>query len=182
VSEFTHGHFYEVLDDSRANPDKVTRVLLCSGKVYYDLATRRDEMKTQTVAVLRLEQFYPWPADQLAAVLAKYRNCREWVWVQEESQNMGGWSFVEPRLRAMNFPFEYVGRDASASPATGSHHVHEREQKLLVDGAFASSPSGPIGPGYVGWSDSHTANGTTNGPASKDKTAITKKTPGEATS
>ena len=65
---------------------------------------------------------------------------REWVWVQEESQNMGGWTFVAPRLRAMSFPFQYVGRDASASPATGSHHVHDREQELIVDGAFAVTP------------------------------------------
>ncbi|MCE9566165.1 MAG: 2-oxoglutarate dehydrogenase E1 component [Planctomycetes bacterium] len=159
VSDFNSGNFLEVLDDQKAQPNAVTRVLLCSGKVYYDLATRRDELKSSTVAVIRLEQFYPWPGEQLAAVFSKYPKCREWVWVQEESQNMGGWSFVEPRLRAMNFPFEYVGRDASASPSTGSHHVHEREQKLLVDGAFAVNPSGPIGPGYVGWVEP-TANGS----------------------
>ena len=151
VSEFTTGSaFREVLDD-KANPEQVTRVLVCSGKVYYDLAKKREELGTQAVAILRLEQLYPWPEAQLAAALGKYRRAREWVWVQEESQNMGGWTFVEPRLRAMNFPFEYVGRDASASPATGSHHVHEKEQKLLVDGAFAPTPSGPIGPGRYGW-------------------------------
>jgi 2-oxoglutarate dehydrogenase E1 component len=175
VSEFTAGRFREVLDDTKANPDAVTRVLLCSGKVYYDLAAKRDELNTQAVAVVRLEQLYPWPGDQLAAVFARYRRCREWVWVQEESQNMGGWSFAEPRLRAMNFPFEYVGRDASASPATGSHHVHEREQKLLVDGAFATNPSGPIGPGYVGWVEPG-ANGS-NGDA---KPATTRMKPGDA--
>ncbi len=161
VAEFTTGHFSEVLDDAAANPELVTRVLLCSGKVYYDLARKRDELKTMGVAIVRLEQLYPWPEEQLAAVFARYRRCREWVWVQEESQNMGGWSFAEPRLRAMRFPFEYVGRDASASPATGSHHVHQREQALLVAGAFAVTPSGPIGPGYVGWvENSNGANGT----------------------
>ncbi|HEY3789448.1 MAG TPA: hypothetical protein VGL71_11365, partial [Urbifossiella sp.] len=72
-------------------------------------------------------------------VFARYRRAREWVWVQEESQNMGGWRFVEPRLRAMGLPFEYVGRDASASPATGSHHTHELEQRELVDAAFGSA-------------------------------------------
>jgi 2-oxoglutarate dehydrogenase E1 component len=163
VSEFTTGRFREVLDDQVAKPETVSRVLLCSGKVYYDLAAKRDELKSLSVAVIRLEQLYPWPGEQLAAVLSRYRQCREWVWVQEESQNMGGWSFAEPRLRAMNFPFDYVGRDASASPATGSHHVHEREQKLLVDGAFAANPSGPIGPGYVGWVEpgANGTNGTT---------------------
>lgn len=151
VAEFTRGHFAEVLDDTTAHPDLVTRVLLCSGKVYYDLAKKREELQTNTVAIVRLEQFYPWPTEQLAEVLARYLRCREWIWVQEESQNMGGWSFAEPRLRAMGFPFEYVGRDASASPATGSHHVHEREQELLVNGAFATTPPAPIGPGFVGW-------------------------------
>jgi 2-oxoglutarate dehydrogenase E1 component len=151
VSEFATGTcFREVLDD-KINPDNVTRVLVCSGKVYYDLAKKRDELGTQAVAVVRLEQLYPWPEAQLDAVLGRYRRAREWVWVQEESQNMGGWSFAEPRLRAMNFPFEYVGRDASASPSTGSHHVHEIEQRLLVEGAFAPKVSGAVGPGRSGW-------------------------------
>ncbi|HEY1187443.1 MAG TPA: 2-oxoglutarate dehydrogenase E1 component [Gemmata sp.] len=180
VSEFAgNTHFREVLDDG-ANPEQVTRVLVCSGKVYYDLMKKRDELGTQAVAILRLEQLYPWPEAQLSAALSKYRRAREFVWVQEESQNMGGWSFVEPRLRAMNFPFEYVGRDASASPATGSHHVHEREQKLLIDGAFAPTPSGPIGPGWVGWKAAATngthENGHTNG--TPDKVAATNVKPG----
>jgi len=170
VSEFATGtYFREVLDDPAVNPDLVTRVLVCSGKVYYDLAKKRDELKTQAVAILRLEQLYPWPEAQLAAALTKFRRAREWVWVQEESQNMGGWTFAEPRLRAMNFPFEYVGRDASASPATGSHHVHEKEQKLLVEGAFAATPSGPVGPGRFGWvNTTPEANGAhTNGTAAQ---------------
>jgi len=176
VSEFaTNTSFREVLED-KANPEQVTRVLVCSGKVYYDLAKKRDELGTQAVAILRLEQLYPWPEAQLAAALGKYRRAREWVWVQEESQNMGGWTFAEPRLRAMNFPFEYVGRDASASPATGSHHVHEKEQKLLVEGAFAPTPSGPVGPGRYGWVNTPEPNG--NG--AHDKTAITKVKSGEA--
>jgi 2-oxoglutarate dehydrogenase E1 component len=170
VGEFASGRFHEVLDDSTASADIVTRVLLCTGKVYYDLARKRDELKTQAVGIVRLEQLYPWPKDQLAAVLGRYRRAREWIWVQEESQNMGGWSFAEPRLRAMSFPFEYVGRDASASPATGSHHVHEREQELIVEGAFAVTPPGAIGPGFVGWVES-------NGDG---KTATAKVKPGEA--
>jgi 2-oxoglutarate dehydrogenase E1 component len=174
VSDFATGtYFREVLDDPAVNPDLVTRVLVCSGKVYYDLAKKRDELKTQAVAILRLEQLYPWPEAQLAAALTKFRRAREWVWVQEESQNMGGWTFVEPRLRAMNFPFEYVGRDASASPATGSHHVHEKEQKLLAEGAFAATPSGPVGPGRFGWvNTTPESNGAhANGTAAKADTA-----------
>jgi 2-oxoglutarate dehydrogenase E1 component len=72
-------------------------------------------------------------------VLSRYVHAQEWVWVQEESQNMGGWTFVEPRLRALGYPVEYVGRDASASPATGSSKIHVREQKELVEAAIRSA-------------------------------------------
>jgi len=138
VEEFTPGRYFrEVIDDTLPDPDAVTRVVVCSGKVYYDLIGRREKLGTKAVAVIRLEQFYPWPEGQLKAVLGRYRRAREWVWAQEESQNMGGWHFVEPRVRAMGFPFEYVGRDASASPATGSHHAHELEQGELAEAAFA---------------------------------------------
>jgi 2-oxoglutarate dehydrogenase E1 component len=111
-------------------------VLLCSGKVYYDLLARRSMEGTDAVAIVRVEQLYPWPAEQLQQILQKYRRAGEWKWVQEESQNMGAWSFVEPRLRGMNCPVEYIGRDASASPATGSHSVHKFEQTELVEQAF----------------------------------------------
>src|SRR5207244_920156 len=83
--------------------------------------------------VVRLEQFHPFHEDAVRAVLGRYRKAREFVWVQEESQNMGGWTFVEPRLRALGFEFQYVGRDASASPATGSRQIHLNEQKELVE-------------------------------------------------
>jgi len=138
VSDYAAGRFREVIDDAGANPDQVTRVVLCSGKVYHDLAAERAKLATGAVAVARLEQFYPWPEEQLKAVLGRYRRAREWVWCQEESHNNGGWFFVEPRLRKMGFPFEFVGRDPSASPATGSHHIHALEQRELVQAAFAT--------------------------------------------
>jgi len=138
VDQLTTGRFFEVLDDATAEPDRVRRVLVCSGKVYYDLLARREAAgQSREVAVVRLEQFYPWPADALKAALSRYRTAREWVWVQEESQNMGGWSFAAPRLHElMGTPFQYVGRDSSASPATGSHGVHDREQAELVEAAI----------------------------------------------
>jgi len=162
VAELEAGHFREVLDDPSANPEVVTRVLLCTGKIYYELLRHREQLQTVTVALVRLEQLYPWPEEQLGAILARYRRCREWLWVQEEPQNMGAWSFVEPRLRAMGFPVEYVGRDAGASPATGSFHVHQREQQLLVEGAFATTLPTPIGPGSTGWTvpTPHSLNGS----------------------
>jgi 2-oxoglutarate dehydrogenase E1 component len=137
VDELTTGHFQEILDDIQADPSRVRRVLLCSGKVYYDLAERRAQEEKGDVAILRVEQFYPFPVDPLRRALARYRKAQEWLWVQEESLNMGGWTFMEQRLRAMNVAVKYVGRDASASPATGSRQVHLREQKELVEAAIA---------------------------------------------
>ncbi|HVK18549.1 MAG TPA: 2-oxoglutarate dehydrogenase E1 component [Fimbriiglobus sp.] len=138
LSEFTDGAFREVIDDPTVQgADGVRRVVLCTGKVYYDLAARRAELKKTDVALVRLEQFYPWPSEQLKKVLGRYRRAVDWVWAQEESQNMGGWFFVEPLLRAMGLPVEFVGRDSSASPAAGSHTVHKHEQAELVDAALS---------------------------------------------
>jgi len=134
VSDFTAGCFREVIADP-FEPSAVDRVLLCSGKVYYDLLAKQKTLGGNT-ALLRLEQFYPWPEEQVKSVLQRYRRCKNWLWVQEEPRNMGGWRFVELRLKTMDFPFEYVGREESASPATGSHRIHEAEQRRLVDTAF----------------------------------------------
>jgi 2-oxoglutarate dehydrogenase E1 component len=136
LDDFIEGRFHEVLDDADVDAGRVRRVCLCSGKVYYDLLDRRAEAKANDVALVRLEQFHPFPDGPIKGVLSRYRKAKEWVWVQEESQNMGGWSFVEPRFRALGCALEYVGRDASASPATGSLGVHRREQKELVEAAI----------------------------------------------
>jgi 2-oxoglutarate dehydrogenase E1 component len=136
VEQFCSGHFEEVVDDPAADPDRVRRVLLCSGKVYYDLVDWRARKDVDEVAIVRVEQFYPLCEDLLQRILSRYRKAREWAWVQEESQNMGGWTFMDQRLRALGRPAEYVGRDASASPATGSLKVHLREQKELVEAAL----------------------------------------------
>jgi 2-oxoglutarate dehydrogenase E1 component len=136
LEDFTRGHFLEVLDDATAEPERVRRVILCGGKVYYDLSERRTEDEKRESALVRVEQFYPFPEELLKRTLGRYRRAETWVWAQEESQNMGGWSFVEPRLRALGYNVEYVGRDASASPATGSYKVHVREQKELVEAAL----------------------------------------------
>src|SRR5262249_46020025 len=96
LDELTSGHFMEVLDDTPADPLRVRRVLLCSGKVYYDLLEKRAESEKGDVAVVRVEQFYPFPVEPLRRALGRYRKAQEWVWVQEESLNMGGWTFMEP--------------------------------------------------------------------------------------
>jgi 2-oxoglutarate dehydrogenase E1 component len=140
VDALTAGHFHDVLDDQAA-PDSARRVLLCSGKIYYELFAKRAEGGAQhDVAIVRIEQLYPWPAALLKSTLGRYRSAREWVWVQEESQNMGAWTFVAPRLQQLlGLAVPYVGRDASASPATGSMLVHDREQAEIVEAAVGAA-------------------------------------------
>jgi 2-oxoglutarate dehydrogenase E1 component len=138
LERLTRGHFEEVLGDTAVDPARVRRVLLCSGKVYYDLLEQRQAKGTKEVAIIRIEQFYPFAAQMLERTLAPYRKAAEWIWVQEESLNMGGWAFMEPRLRALGIQIKYVGRDTSASPATGSRQVHLREQRELVDAAVSA--------------------------------------------
>jgi 2-oxoglutarate dehydrogenase E1 component len=137
VEEFTTGHFQEVLDDAGVEPGRVRRVALCSGKVYYDLLERREAAGVNDVALVRVEQLHPFPTDVLNRVLGRYRKAKEWVWVQEESHNMGAWTYMESGLRCLGLDVKYVGRDSSASPATGSRQIHLREQKELVEAALA---------------------------------------------
>jgi 2-oxoglutarate dehydrogenase E1 component len=141
MAELESGGFQPVIDDADiANPSSVKRIVLCSGKVYYDLHAARDENKTDQVAIVRLEQFYPFPAQRLAEIFARYSNASETIWTQEEPQNMGGWGFVEDRLRGMlpeGSSLKYIGRAASASPATGSYAIHNLEQRKLVNDSLA---------------------------------------------
>lgn len=140
VDEITGGGFYPLIDDHGVEDrSAVKRVVLCSGKVYYDLDAARQKSGNKQVAILRLEQFYPFPDKLLRETLASYPNATSLVWAQEEAQNMGGWTFVEPRLLnhmdACPRPL-YVGRTPSASPATGNYTMHELEQHKLVDEAL----------------------------------------------
>jgi len=116
----------------------VRRLVFCSGKVYYDLDAGRDDANDGKVAIIRLEQFYPFPATAIRETIASYPNAREFIWAQEEPQNMGGWTFVEDRLKNLIPAGElrYIGRAASASPATGSYAIHELEQRQIVESAL----------------------------------------------
>ena len=137
VEELTNGGFQPVIDDARINDkSKVKRVVVCSGKVFYDLEAGRADANDNRTAIIRLEQFYPFPKSKLQEVFASYSNVTEIFWTQEEPQNMGGWTFVESRIREItpeNINLKYVGRVASASPATGSYAIHELEQKQIVE-------------------------------------------------
>jgi len=140
IEELASGGFQPLIDDAEiADRDAVKRIVLCSGKVYYDLAEARKKSGGQTVAIVRLEQFYPFPLQSLRDMLAEYPNAKELVWAQEEPQNMGGWTFIQERLENLLPSCErpkYVGRSASASPATGSHSIHQKEQAALVNEAL----------------------------------------------
>ncbi len=141
IDEFTRGGFHAVIGDGEAEAQTVTRVLLCSGKVYYDLAAARKQRNDRSTAIIRLEQFYPFPKQQLLAELNKYAKATDICWVQEEPQNYAGWFFMEPRLRQLlnaNQRLRYAGRAASASTATGSHTLHMLEQQQLVKEAFGN--------------------------------------------
>jgi 2-oxoglutarate decarboxylase len=139
VSELTDGGFRLTLDDrAEVDRDTVRRVLLCTGKIGHELMDKRDEMGAPA-AVVRVEQLYPWPEDDILTTVATYPNAREVWWVQEEPANMGAWNFVHARLaRALRDRAElrHVAREASASPATGSQTIHEREQQQLLAAAF----------------------------------------------
>jgi 2-oxoglutarate dehydrogenase E1 component len=139
IDDFTEGRFREVLDDPLVDRQRVRRIVLCSGKVYYDLVEQRAKDHSDGVVLMRLEQIYPFPRELLERLINRYPRGRDdVVWVQEESQNMGAWFFVEPRLREMGCEVKYIGRDASASTATGSRKVHLREQKELVKAALSA--------------------------------------------
>ena len=133
LSEFTKGKFRELIADDYAAPAKTKRVLVCSGKVFYDLKEEQQKSKRNDVAVVRIEQLYPFPDKQLDEVLDQYKKA-EVFWVQEEPSNMGYWAFV---LRTyFNRSLKIISRKASASPATGYHKIHDEEQEAIVNQAF----------------------------------------------
>ena len=139
ISDLVTGRFQEILDDPLV-PDNPRRLVLCSGKVYYDLLAGREERGIEDVAIVRVEQFYPFNTKLFERVVAPYRGAADIVWAQEETQNRGGWAFMMPRLAELfpNQPVRYVGREASASPATGSTAIHREQQAELVREALAN--------------------------------------------
>jgi 2-oxoglutarate dehydrogenase E1 component len=140
IDDLSNGGFQPLIDDAEiSNREAVKRIVLCSGKVYYDLVDARRKSEDRNVAIVRLEQLYPFPLQSIREMLASYANANELVWAQEEPQNMGGWTFVQERLENLLSNCQrprYVGRSASASPATGSYSIHQREQSELVTEAL----------------------------------------------
>jgi 2-oxoglutarate dehydrogenase E1 component len=141
LTDFTRGEFKTVIGEVNAeiNADKVKRIIACSGKVYYDLVKARVEKKQNDVAIIRVEQLYPFPHKAFAAEMKKYANLQDVVWCQDEPQNQGAWFFVQHYIHENMVEGQklgYAGRPASASPAVGYAHLHQEQQKALLDQAF----------------------------------------------
>ena len=142
LKDLTSGEFKEVLED----PDSLTSarcILFCSGKIYYELLQKRRELKKTDIAIVRMEQFYPFPENLIKTVIQKYKKARRFVWVQEEPENMGAWCFIRFRLEnIIGKPMEYVGRDAAATTATGFPNIYRKEQAAVADAALGIEGSG----------------------------------------
>jgi 2-oxoglutarate dehydrogenase E1 component len=141
LSEFTKGEFKTVIGPTRAEvePDKVKRIVACSGKVAYDLIKYRDQRKAWDVAILRVEQLYPFPHKAFAAEMKRFPNATEVVWCQDEPQNQGAWFFVQHYIHenmGEGQRLGYAGRPASASPAVGYAHLHQEQLKALLEQAL----------------------------------------------
>jgi len=136
LSDLTEHPFQEVIPDPDA-AKSATRVLFCSGKVYYELVKRREELKQNRTAIIRVEQFYPFPEARLKSIAAYYHKATQWHWVQEEPENMGAWWFMRSRLEAVvGKPVKYIGRNPAASPATGFPPLYRLQQMAIPDEAI----------------------------------------------
>ncbi len=139
TEDFTNGAFAEIIGDTAvATGADIQRVIFCSGKVYYDLVNYRSEKKIDNAAIIRVEQLYPLAEARLSELVQPFSKAQKFIWCQEESQNMGAWTYIEPRFRRLfDREIAYAGRNASASPAVGALAIHKREQTALIEEAFA---------------------------------------------
>jgi 2-oxoglutarate dehydrogenase E1 component len=134
VKDFSNGRFQEVIDDVSVKSDDVKQVVCCYGKLYYELLDKQEEYKAFDTAIIRIEQLYPFPAEELTKTIRKYKNAGRWVWAQEEPENMGAWSFVNRIYK--EFSFLQICRPASGSPAAGLAEIHKMRQKKIMDKVF----------------------------------------------
>lgn len=134
LKDFTTGGFLELIDDSTANVKSVKKIAFCSGKIYYDLIEAKQKENNEDLAIVRIEQLYPLPTRQLQEIVSKYKNATEYLWVQEEPENMGAWAYMLRAFREVNL--KYIGRNESASPATGYGKQHIKQQQSIIDRVF----------------------------------------------
>ena len=153
LTDLTSGSFHPVLDDTRARerPERITRIVLCSGKIYHDLMKKVTPENSEHIAIARIEELYPFPLNEIRAMLKGYPNLQEVVWMQEESCNMGAYLFVRPRLTDPEMvgwkgEFTYIGRSEAASPAEGEKRRHDAEQARILSSALRDVPPLPAKP------------------------------------
>jgi 2-oxoglutarate dehydrogenase E1 component len=145
LEEFTQGEFRNVIDDPTViSREQVRRVLFCTGKVYFTLHKAREEHNVRDVAIVRVEQLYPFPQKEVTGILSRYNRATEVAWVQEEPKNRGAWTFVDARLREMvpHGVLTYYGREESASPATGNMKLHVIEEREIISQALEVGRNG----------------------------------------
>jgi 2-oxoglutarate dehydrogenase E1 component len=138
-NEFIEGGFQEIIGDAEVSPRKATRVILCSGKIFYELVAYRKAQKIDDVAIVRVEQLYPFHKELWSDVLMQYGEKKKWIWCQEEPRNMGAWNFIRDQIgqeSKADVKLIYAGREPSASPAAGSLALHKKEQAKLIAEAF----------------------------------------------
>ncbi|MBS3808340.1 MAG: 2-oxoglutarate dehydrogenase E1 component [Bacteroidales bacterium] len=134
LEELANGKFQEVIDDPDVDTDQVKRVVFCSGKVYYDLLERKEHFDAKDIALIRLEQLYPFPSESVETLISKYGNAIRWLWVQEEPENMGAWKYIRDQLQHIDI--HGITRQSSASPAVGLYSLHQIEQNEILGKVF----------------------------------------------
>ena len=139
LEDLTKGSFQEILDDP--NPGiNLQRVAFCSGRIYYDLLAERKKLKNDDLAVIRIEQLYPFHVERCKQLIEKYKKCSEFLWIQEEPSNMGAWTFIQPVIQSIlpeGISLKYIGRERSASPAAGSYALHKKQHADLIKAVFS---------------------------------------------
>jgi 2-oxoglutarate dehydrogenase E1 component len=134
ISDFTSGGFKEVIDDSIENSKNIDVVAFCTGKIYYELLEKKEEKQIKNLAIIRLEQLYPFPQNQVEAIIKKYTKATKYLWVQEEPENMGAWLHIQKMYPQGNFM--PIALPPSGSPATGSYKAHATRQNKLLNTVF----------------------------------------------
>ena len=134
LEDFAEGSFHPIIDDKEADSSKVTKLVLCSGKLYYELLAKKQKLNAEHVALVRLEQLYPLQEDQLAGIMEKYSGKKEIIWAQEEPENRGAGTYIERKFRDTGI--QVVAPVASGAPAPGSHKMFERNQTAVINKVF----------------------------------------------
>ena len=144
LADFSEGHFHEVLAEQQSHdPAQIEQVIFCTGKIYYELAAARAKQSIRQV-IIRLEQLYPFPEDQVKKLLEQYPNIKQILWVQEEPRNHGYWWFIRSQFTKMDdlaCPIQFVGRPSAGTTAEGSRRNHTKEQERIVQDALAGIPT-----------------------------------------